>query len=125
MSDVIPFDPAARREQAKDMAVRVLDFIGQDEERLRRFLKAIRMTADQLRGASRLPHFHGGVLDQALRDPLTAIELGRAGFGQDDLQAAQIALAPDEAQPQPKKAKGKARRMELPELPRQQLFVDQ
>lgn len=123
MSKVIPFDHSERAAEAEDVAIRVLDFIGKDEDRLKRFLRSTGMTHDQVRAAaSQTSLFHLGVLDHVLRDERTVRDLAEgAEITEGDLRSAVKALSPAEEPKAAKKAKGG--RDPSPELPRRSLFV--
>lgn len=127
MAEVVKFDTAERAADARDLAVRVLDFVGRDDARLARFLRSTGLTKDQVRESARAtPLFHLGVLDHVMKDQHTKNELERdENISEAKLQSAAKELAPKREGKGDSKGKAtSASKDGLPSLVRRSLYVD-
>jgi hypothetical protein len=86
--------PALTREQAEELAIQALTFIGADEERLGRFLAVTGIGPAEIRAAARQPGFLSGVLEyMASDDRLIAAFAGENNLDPADVDRGRVALA--------------------------------
>src|SRR5262249_49070944 len=86
--------PALTREQAENLAIQALRFIGSDTERLGRFLAVTGIGPAEIRAAAREPGFLVGVLDYVASDErLIAAFAGENNLDPADIDRGRDALA--------------------------------
>jgi hypothetical protein len=86
--------PALTREQAENLAIQALTFIGSDTERLGRFLAVTGIGPAEIRAAAREPGFLVGVLDYVASDErLIAAFAGENNLDPADIDRGRVALA--------------------------------
>jgi hypothetical protein len=86
--------PALTREQAENLAIQALTFIGSDAERLGRFLAVTGIGPAEIREAAREPGFLVGVLDYLASDErLIAAFAGENNLDPADIDRGRVALA--------------------------------
>jgi hypothetical protein len=81
------------REAAEALAIQALSYIGQDGERLGRFLSLTGIGPGEIRSAAREPQFLAGVLDYLAGDERLLTDFAKeAGHDPATVEAARIAL---------------------------------
>lgn len=86
--------PSAQQEQATELAIAALGFLGGEEERLARFLALTGLGPQSLRAAAREPGFLLAVLDHVASDEDLLLAFADAhGLDPQDVQRARAALA--------------------------------
>ena|SRR5215510_4783375 len=86
--------PALTREQAENLAIQALTFIGSDTERLGRFLAVTGIGPAEIRAAAREPGFLVGVLDYVASDErLIAAFAGENNLDPAEIDRGRVALA--------------------------------